>query len=63
MLPIKILLKIYNNFDFYKKSIESGRTVILDNSVFELGTAFKAEVTAGAAAEHSKTKSKLLVGI
>lgn len=27
-------------FDFYKKSIEMGRTVILDNSLYELGAAF-----------------------
>ena len=27
-------------FDFYKKSIEIGRTVILDNSLYELGSAF-----------------------
>ena len=27
-------------FNFYKKSIEMGRTVILDNSLYELGTAF-----------------------
>ena len=29
-------------FDFYQKSVELGRTVILDNSVFELGTSFDA---------------------
>lgn len=30
-------------YDFYKKSVELGRTVILDNSAFELGTAFDAD--------------------
>lgn len=30
-------------YDFYKKSIELDRTVILDNSAFELGTAFNSD--------------------
>lgn len=28
-------------YDFFKESLERGRTVILDNSIFELGTAFE----------------------
>ena len=30
-------------FDFFKKSISQGRTVILDNSIFELGKAFDSD--------------------
>ena len=30
-------------FDFFKKSKELGRTVLLDNSIFELGTAFDSD--------------------
>lgn len=30
-------------FDFFKESIDQGRKVILDNSIFELGTAFDSE--------------------
>lgn len=40
------LLENQEYFDFFKKSLEMGRRVILDNSIFELGRAFNSGIFA-----------------
>lgn len=40
---VHLFEEIPEYYDFFKKSIEQGRHVILDNSIFELGKAFDSE--------------------